>query len=529
MKKRINSSSLLIIIMLVVSLVLAGCTSNNNTSNNENAPSNTNAPKDTAEVTPEPEKLEKVTLIGYLLGEAPPDGPAIMAEVNKKLEADINATIELKYIPFADIATKYPLMLTTGQDWDFIFGNVDYASNAAKGGYQEITLADVEKNMPLTFKATSESMWADTLVNGNIYMIPQTFKELGVGAHFYRDDLRKKYNLPEIKTLEDFEAYFEAVKANETDILPVDGTAENVSVLFGKSLGDWSFSKQGLSNLVNFNPDDPNYQFKGLFDADFLELYREGANTAKRLHDEGLLPKNPFAQKTTSSDLIKAGKSAITTNAFEQFPQFAADFSSKGWEVGVLPAVTSKGTALQRPASGNGISFSPNGKNYERAMMAIDLLHQDPSYNMLISFGIEGKNYVINADGKLALGPDIDPAKNPYPMYGAGWWSNNRDQWPPLENYTQAYIDMKKELQANAKSYLLDGFNPNTESFKSELANVTNVMTQYELPIRLGIVKTDVDSAIKELLEKLEAAGAQKVVDEIKKQAAQYVKDHTLQ
>ncbi|CAK4858746.1 unnamed protein product [Aphanomyces euteiches] len=158
--------------------------------------------------------------------------------------------------------------------------------------------------------------------------------------------------------------------------------------------------------------------------------------------------------------------------------------------------------------------------------MAIDLLHQDPAYNMLLAFGIEGKNYVMK-DGKLAIAPGVDAAKNPYPMYGAGWWSNNRDQWPPLENYSDNYINMKKNLQEHAVSYLLDGFNINTDSIKTEIANIGNVYKEYAIPIELGIVK-DVDKSVAVLIEKYKKAGAEKVMEEVNKQAAEFVKAHTL-
>ncbi|CAK4863385.1 unnamed protein product [Aphanomyces euteiches] len=484
----------------------------------------TAAPEATAEPAP---SLEKVALKFVLLGENPPDGPAVMAEVNKKLEKDINATIEIQYIPFGDIATKYPLVLASPQDWDVIYGNVNYGANASKGGYKEITLADVERLMPLTSKATTNAQWADTLVGGKIYMIPQSFKELGVGAGFYREDLRKKYNVPEIKQFEDLGAYFQAIKDNEKGIAPVDGTSDDIKGIFQAMLHGWTNTKLELPNVFNFNQDNKEYKVSGLMDPDFVPIYTKAAKTMKEWVDKGLLPKNAFAQKTSAADLSKVGKTAYWANAFENYTQYSADMAAHGWELGAVPNITENGTALQRPATGNGFAFSPKSKNYERALMAIDLLHQDPSYNMLLAFGIEGKNYVMK-DGKLALAPGVDAAKNPYPQYGAGWWSNNRDQWPPLENYTQGYIDMKKNLQDHAVSYLLDGFNVNTDKIKTEVANIGNVYKQYAIPIELGIVK-DVDKSVAELIEKLKKAGAEKVVEEVKAQVAVFVKEHTLQ
>lgn len=526
MKKRVKSLGSVLAGAVGLSLVVAACgNGNGNGASPAASPSVSTASAAPSQNSASPAEtaagLDKATLVFYLLGDQPQDGPAVMAEINKKLEADINATIEVKYIPFGDVNTKYPLVLASSQDWDVIYGSINYASNAAKGAYREIPMADVEKYMPLTAAATSQEQWRDTLINGKTFMIPQSFKELGVGAQFYREDLRKKYNVPEIKKPEDLEAYFEAIKANEKGMLPIDGTSDDAASLFQMFLEGWGYTK-GLYNVTNFNPDDDTYRIKGLLDPEFVTQYKAAATIMKRFYDKGYLPKNAFAQKTKASDLSKAGKTGLWNDAFENYPQFAADMQSNGWELGALPHVTASGTALQRPSTGNGFSISPQSKNYERALMALDLLNQDKAYNMLLAFGIEGKNYVIQDDGKLAPGPGIDAANNPYPMYGAGWWANNRDQWPPLENYTQGYIDMKKTLQDHAKSYLIDSFNVDTESIKTEMANITNVLTQYEKPIRLGMVK-NVDQAVDDLIVKLKKAGAEKVVEEFQKQIDEYV------
>ncbi len=524
MKRKIKLLSLVLTLALLISLSMVAC-SQNNAIPSASTQSSGSANAATTASTPEP-KLDRVNLVGYVLGEAPADGPAVMAEISKKLEADINATVQLNYIPFADISTKLPLVLATPQDWDFIYASIDYGSNASKGAYREITMADVEKNMPLTFQETSKSAWADTLVKGKTYMIPQSFKELAVAAIFYREDLRKKYNVPEIKSSADWEAYLTAVKENEPGMVPFDGNTGDINGFLQVFMESWPFNILTIDYLTVYNPDDSTFKITGLLDDDFIKTYKKAAETMKKFHDAGLIPANAFAQKTSSIDLALAGKTAVWGNSFENYPQYCSDMKAKGWELGVFPILTPNGTGLQRPATGNGFAFSPVSKNYERAMMAVDKITQEQSYNMLASFGIEGKNYVIK-DGKLALGPDIDPANNPYPMYGAGLWSTNRDKWPPLENYTQDYIDLKKQLQAHAVSYLLTNMNVNTDSIKTEIANCTNVVKQYELPINLGMVK-DVDAAIKELQEKLKAAGALKVVDEVKRQADEYVKAHTV-
>lgn len=516
MKKLIQIVSMILVEALCVALVLTGCGSSN-FSTPIVAPTQ-------ASTTPQ---LDKVTLIGYLLGQVPPAGPEVMTEVNKKLEKDINASIDLRYISLAEYQTKYPLILAAGQDVDWLYGNVNYIQNAVKGGYFEITMKDVGKYMPLTFKATSEAAWQDALVNGKIFMIPQSFKELDTGAIFHREDLRKKYNVPEIKTVADYVPYMEAIKKNEPGMMPYQGTPDDIMTMFNfyiESISGFAYYK-GEGGMFFYNIDDPTYKLVGFFDDEFLAAYKKSAQWIKGIYAKGLLPKNAFANKTAAKDLFKAGKSAMSSDAFEQLTSVRSDAKGAGWEVGCCPMLSPAGHVTIRPATGNGVSIAASCKNPQRVMMAMDLIFQEKSYNYLVSFGIEGRHYVMK-DGKLDIAPGIDPAKNPYGLYAAGWWFTNRDQWPPMVSQDRYYLGKKKEMLAAVQPCMLQGFNPDFESVKTEAANITNVLSQYNKPIKLGMVK-DIDTAIKELQDKLKVAGYEKVQTLVRAQAQKYITAHT--
>jgi len=65
--------------------------------------------------------------------------------------------------------------------------------------------------------------------------------------------------------------------------------------------------------------------------------------------------------------------------------------------------------------------------------------------------------------------------------------------------------------------HAMSTFAAKTESIKTEIANLNQVLIQYNLPINVGMAK-DIDAAFKTLDEKLKAGGVDKVRAELQKQ-----------
>jgi len=510
-------------VLIGLMLLLAACSSSkNNTAGSPSAPDSSApaesgaAPESSQPAESSAAPLEKVTLKFVLLGEAPKDNDAVMAEVNKKLEADINATIELTYIPFADINTKYPLVLASPQDWDVIFGNVNYGSNASKGGYREITPDDVNKYMPLTAQATTDAMWADARVDGKIYMIPQTFKELDVGTGFYREDLRKKYNVPEIKQFSDLGPYFQAIKDNEKGMPPVDGSASDIQGIFGGLMKNYVGKEAPY--ITGFFPDDPNYTITGLFDDAFKEKFVAAAKIMKDWADKGYFPKNAFSQKTAAADLAKEGKYGYWANAFEKL--CAIQLRHDRPKAGSLrrQQFDRQRRRHDAPRTVQRVLNLAEDQKLRASLMAIDLLHRTNRTTCCWRSASKSRTNTINGDGKLVV---VQSDPNPYPMYGAGCGPTTSDQWPPLESYTQQYIDTRRRC-GKSRPYLLNGSNVDTTNIRPSWPTLRNIDKQYSAPIQMGLVK-DVDAAVADLIERFKKAGAEKVVEKSKKQAAAFV------
>ena len=62
-----------------------------------------------------------------------------MSKLNEKLKKDINATMDINYIGWGDMKLKYPLILASDEDVDWIF-TADWAyyrQEAAKGAFRQ--------------------------------------------------------------------------------------------------------------------------------------------------------------------------------------------------------------------------------------------------------------------------------------------------------------------------------------------------------------------------------------------------------
>jgi putative aldouronate transport system substrate-binding protein len=185
-----------------------------------------------------------------------------------------------------------------------------------------------------------------------------------------------------------------------------------------------------------------------------------------------------------------------------------------------MPGLTAKGTYPQDSFINNGFAIAAKCKNPERVLMAMDLIIQDPEYDQLAYYGVEGVNYV-EKDGKIALPDGLTADKNTYAPDAAGFWFTNKDLLKPQAAWSDEYIKLREDAKKQVAPYVYTAFAVNSEKVKTEVANTNAVMVQYYNPISLGMVK-DVDAAFKTLDEKLTAAGIDKLLVEMKAQTDAY-------
>lgn len=470
---------------------------------------------------------KEVKLQYYLWGSAGVKNQAILDEINKKLKADINATLEVKYIDWGDVATKYPLLFASGEKFDMSHASpgaaVSYFTLASEDALVDITDM-LDKVAPKLKAEIPEKTWANTKYKGKIYGVPSLYSEFTPAGYAYRSDLLKKYNMEPIKTIDEMEKYMANVVANEK-YPAINGNAEDALNLYRMlvdTTGQW-LSAPGISlqelNLVTKSAED----FKTVFHPAYTQEFEDWAVKMRDWADKGYWQKDILSSKVGAKENLRAANSAgYLTHAQDWIGQYGADIKAQPTSDPYFFTFAEANKKIKRKMGvDNSTVISVNSKNPERALMAIEKFMTDKSYYDLIQYGIEGQQYVLD-NGVLKKPEGFDDKVN-----GGGFaaWSLRNDKFV-IPNETENPV--RNELYARwDKEAAIDdpynGFSFDPKNVTTEIASISNVNSQLGTQLMLGKTSKDPKAAVADYRDQLKKAGIDKVIAEVQKQLAEFV------
>lgn len=470
---------------------------------------------------------KKVNLVMWTSGTAPRDQERVADKLSEMLEKDINATLEWNRYP--DVQ-KLNLLLTSGEVIDLIYtaNYQNYAVYAAKGAFNPLDEL-IPSVSPALQEYVTTDMWNATRVDGSIYMVPCMWPEYVPYGFLWREDLRKKYDLPEIdlNDLSTIEAYLDCMMENEPDMKPLAEVVTSYGSL-GSHFTTWEFLDHkyqwidfrvpyGLS-IDYFDPTNVTNWWETEDFANDMKLFKKWA-------DKGYWSRSSLANTETKQDQFEAGtlSADLCFNAPSGYANLVARVSAAhpDWELGWYPMYRAKQLATPNHATQNGMSIPITSPNPERAVMLLEKLVLDEEYYDISQYGFEGEHYTRTADGYYeAIG---EASASGFAREAGNLWSTRNTEFMLYPETTAKILtELNAEFDTYAYPNLWTGFAEDTESYQTEKAALANVVTQYLPPIQAGLVD-DVDAAIAELLEKAEAAGLSKVREEYTKQWLAYV------
>jgi putative aldouronate transport system substrate-binding protein len=478
-----KSITVFLVIIMSIALVLTGCKSKENTSNEKS-----DSKDESYELTMAFPAFTKID-----------DLPLVQEEINKITKGKINATVKLMPIGAAAWAQQSNLMLTGSEKLDLIVSTAPlYQVQAAKGQYIELDEL-LDSHGKGILEVVPEHMLDGVRVGGNIYGIP-SMRDWAVNFGFLmRKDIVEKHNidLSQVKTFEDLGNVFEIIQKKEPNLIPVAaemGTSIGTGGLYdtlGDSLGVIAIDGDKIINMY----EDPGYE-------NAIKLAREW-------YEAGYIMKDAATSQEAQANIVKAGK------AFGYFANMKPGFERQEQNITgheMVSVVLTDNYLLSTTAAGVNMSIARNSENPEKAMELINLLYTDKDIMNLIANGIEGKHYQVNEDGTISLPDGVTDSGYVFNQ----WLIGNNFLTYPWQGNSPALWDEMKEFNETAIVSPALGFQFNPDPVKTEIAATTNVLNQYKAGLATGTL--DPEESLPEFNEKLKAAGIDKIIAEKQKQ-----------
>jgi len=505
--------------------VLASCGGKSNTGDtNTNGLATTSASSTISNTSNAPDTSKEVNLVYYLWGSEGTANPSILKAMNTKLKADLNATLEIKYIDWSDVNTKYPLLFASGESFDMAHASPDaaisYFTLASQGVLTDIT-SMLDSAAP-TLKATvPEATWLGTKFNGKIYSVPTLYSEFTPYGYVYRRDLKEKYGLGEINSIASMEAYMDAVVKNET-FAPLNGIAydsQNLYRMFVDVTGGWILAPGIPSEQMHLVATSPE-KYNDIIHPAFTQEFEDWAVLMKKWNDKGYWPKDILSAQQGTKENFNTG---ISGGFLTHMTDWTGNYGSlkesmPGVETDFWCFAENTGKIIRNPGVGNCTVISANSKNPERALMTIEKFMTDESYYRLMQYGIEGKQYQV-VDG-IAKEPDNYNSDKDGGGFAAWSLRNDKFNIPYASEDPRRYqLNDKWNKVAINTPYL--GFSYDSTKVSAELSSIANVNSQIGVQIMLGKAG-DPKAAVAKYRSQLKQAGIDKVIDDLKSQLVNF-------
>ena len=471
---------------------------------------------------------EYVTLNMFVIADAPlsqSKADEYYKVLNDYLKEKLNCGIRYVYAAGNDYTNNYMLALASGEKYDLLHAAnwLDYAGYAGKGAY--MPLDDLLPEYAPYVWEQAKDMWDGVKVAGKIYGIPKLRGDRVEFSFFYREDLRLKYNCPEITSMESIETYLKAIRDNEPDLIPSDDTQ---AMVYGNTF--IPLSKYQIVDTLNgrnsnfvIDPANPHQ----LLNTIELPEYKEYMHTMRRFYEEGLWPKDQLSRNGWGVRSVTSGQSAASFVG--QFWNYAylvpqTEQEHPGWKLNYAPYCLMNPEESVVPAAnptGDMIAVSRTAEHAERALMLVDLAHQDEKLWMLMNYGLEGVHYTLTEDGKIDESLLADPIQDKFNYFSGALFDDPKFHKVSATEW-EGQAPLQKAIEALVKPNILEGFVINFENIDIDYAALNEVRTSVGFPLAVGAME-NVDEYYADYVKQSYDAGLQNCHDEIQKQLDEFL------
>ena len=477
-------------------MILAGCGSASAT------PVSTDTASDSAQESVKTD-YPTVNIVLTTLGtHAEPAGIArVEAALNEILNEKAGANVKLTFNEFGNHDNQVSMMLTSADELDIAYIMASPNTFIENGQLLDLTqYIDSELGQAIKDELGETFVEANRKADGNIYYLPNkrdrsiemTFmanKEMYLGLGYEIDD-SKIWTLDEIHDM--VKASVEKYP-NTYGVAPMSGS-QVMNVMMYDNLGD-NYNIGVVENCGSTGKVVSITECKEW--VDFSRMMRKWYN-------EGLVM--PDFLSNTESNLMNEGK------CFGNFLSGACPDGMEAEDSKRVLLSISQNFLPSYAAEGMGYIINAMTKHPDEAFKVLRELYINEDVKRLISFGVEGEDYVVSEDGLYALYPDgVDGNTAEYNIGMQNWWimANGQCTIVPTSQAPD-YWELTRQYDARAIQNPLVGCVFDNSDVKDEYAACMNVYAKYFDAIMCGSMDTDEGLAL--YSQELKAAGEDAVI-----------------
>ena len=451
-------------------------------------------------------------LVMYLIGTRGTDHEMVMDELNQKLQRDLGCTMTIKYISLGDYLTKYPLILSSGEQIDLVIAAnwLNYSSLSQQGFF--LPIEDLLKEYcPKTFLELDMESLKNSHPDGSVYMVPCNYVEPAAWGVIVRGDVMDELGYESINTMEEYFQFCIDV-FNKTDY--IDSSSQTIHLQDEVLLYNYGYcpvdGSSGAAYWFNVKRGDETgeYTVYNKYEVPELQSYFQNA---KILFEEGAWSEN--ALSNTNASLMNQGLAASMLHLPNRWVSIAdsnPDADVRFYTMAEPVYVPSEHVYI-------GMAVPATSKYPEKALQFIELLHQDESYYNLLTCGIEGVHYEIDEEtGELKL-----MNQGGYSYENGTWGFRNEKFFRETYGSPEQYDVVKKEIEDELYDNVFKNFLLNTSEIRAEYDTVNEVMEKEYTLMNMGYV--DYKSGMEAVKKALKEAGNDICKAEIQRQVDAFI------
>ena len=453
------------------------------------------------------------TLVWYVHGDKQQDVASVMEAVNAITVPAIGAKLDLQFIDQPSYTEKMQMMMAAGTEFDICFtGYVNtYKYAAQRGGLLE--LDEYLKDMPELWNSMPARTWETTRLGGKIYAIPN-HQIIGLQLNFYTfKDLADKYGLTdqlepgERIGKQQIEDYLIKIRDNEPNYY---GFRPNYQTTAIKTYDQDEIHKytESINNVsIRF---DENGKLLDMYTGDKYGENLYTAQEARRWYKMGLIREDVASMANDTAEQ-NAGKYASWIEKWK--PGILQELQQKHGREVVSYQVTENIYPSSAPDAMTGISKT--SKHPELALKMVELVNTNKELYNLICFGIEGKHYTLDENGRVVFNDQGGYIPK------ACWKFGNQFNALLLPGQPEDVWEQTMKMNDDAIASPLLGFNFDNTPVTNEIAAISSISAEYSA-LSKGV--EDPEKKFAEAEKRYDEAGRQRILAEFKKQYDEWLK-----